>query len=145
MKRLVLLSGLLLSGSVVATAQAVPVPAPSLSSGSWKVNGDVEGVPVILTCAIVETDKVVSGSCTSDDGAIHMIKGKVQDKVVTWTFDSTYQGQPILVTLSGTIDTTGLKMTGSIAVDPLQTDGEFTATKQPSVIPAVAVKPPTNL
>jgi hypothetical protein len=144
MKLIALLFGLFLSAHAVI-AQTAPLPALSSSTGSWKIDGNVQGVPVIMTCAIVETDKVLSGACTGDDGTTHTIKGKVQEKVVTWAFDSSYQGQPITVTMSGTVDATGMKMSGSIAVDPLQADGGFTATKQPAVLPANTPKPAATL
>jgi hypothetical protein len=145
MKRLILLTGLLLHSNYIAIAQVTAAPASIPATGSWKVDGNVQGVPVILTCGIVETDKDLSGSCTGDDGSTHTIKGTVKDKVVTWAFDSAYQGQAITVTMSGTIDATGMKMTGSIAVDPLQADGLFTATKQPAVVPVVVNKPTSTL
>jgi hypothetical protein len=144
MKSAVLLFGLFLSAHIL-TAQTATVPAPGPSTESWKIDGNVQGVAVLLTCSIVETNKLITGSCSGDEGGPHAIKGTVQDKLLTWSFDSTYQGQPITVTLSGTLDATGAKMSGSIAVDPLQADGLFTAIKQPPPAPAAAAPPPAAL
>jgi len=123
--------------SVVALMAVVSSPlfaAPKVGSllpaGTWKVVGDVQGVPVNLSCTLVEADSKVTGACVDDQSKSQPVTGEVKDKTVSWAFSSDYEGTPITVNLAGTIDTSGSKMAGTIAVDPMQVDGQFSATLQ---------------
>ncbi len=120
---------------------AVAVAGMAGSTGTWKVVGDVQGVPVILTCSLVEADSKLTGTCVDDQSKSHPITGEVKDQTVSWAFGSEYEGTPITVNLAGTIDATGSKMAGTIAVDPMQVDGSFSATLQP---PAPTPSTPTQ-
>jgi hypothetical protein len=116
---------------------AAPLAGMTGSTGTWKVIGDVQGVPVILTCSLVQADSKVTGACVDDQSKSHPLTGEVKDQTVSWAFATEYEGSPITVNLSGTIDATGAKMAGTIAVDPMQVDGTFNATLQPTT-PAAA-------
>jgi len=131
MKRLFSVAALMAVVSFPLMA-AVPLTGMTGSTGTWKVVGDVQGVPVILTCSLVEADSKVTGTCVDDQRKSHAVTGEVKDQTVSWAFSSEYEGTPITVNLAGTIDATGAKMAGTIAVDPMQVDGSFSATLQPS-------------
>ncbi len=124
----------------VSPAFAAPMAGTLLPAGTWKVVGDVQGVPVNLSCTLAETEGKLSGACIDDQSKSHPVTGEIKDKVVFWAFNSEYEGSPITVNMAGTLDTTGAKMSGTIAVDPMQADGQFSATLQtapPAATPSI--------
>ena len=120
MKSLILMAAML-------AGQAVPVPS---TTGTWAVVGDVMGVPVILSCALVEADHKLSGTCTDDQKRPHALAGVTKDSNVSFAFDTDYEGTPITISMTGVMDGAGAKMSGSIAVAPMGVDGTFSATRQ---------------
>jgi hypothetical protein len=102
-------------------------------SGVWKVDATVADMPVNTTCTLKQTDTAISGNCklsieNTADQTLD-VKGEVKDKQVTWTYQLDYQGSPYTLTYTGTLDSaTSIK--GSIAVDPSDSKGDFTAQKQ---------------
>ncbi len=48
---------------------------------------------------------------------------------MSWKFDVDYNGTPLTMTYSGTLDDTAKNMTGKITVEPVGVEGEFTAKK----------------
>jgi hypothetical protein len=134
-------SGILMVASMSAFAQTTAPTAPAAppaavlpASGTWKVTGDVQGVSVAMTCLLtLGADQTITGNCTDNAGsstAPHPVTGTVKDHTLSWSFNSDYQGSPITVGLTGTVDATGGKMAGTIAVDPMSADGDFTAVLQ---------------
>jgi hypothetical protein len=102
-------------------------------SGVWKVNGTVADTPVGATCTLKETGTAISGNCKVSSGEIADqtldTKGEIKDKKVTWTYQIEYDGTLYTLTYAGTLDSaTSIK--GSIAVDPSDSKGDFTAQKQ---------------
>lgn len=134
--------GVLLAASLPMLGQSTtPAPVPQSApaavlpaNGTWKVTGDVQGVAVAMTCALtLGADKTITGTCTDNTGSTatpHPVTGTVKDQTLSWSFNSDYQGTPITVGLTGTVDTTATKMSGTIAVDPMNADGDFTAVLQ---------------
>jgi hypothetical protein len=108
------------------------------STGTWKINGDVQGTPVIMTCILTETDHKLTGNCTGAAGDMkpRMLTGEVKEETVSWHFDTEYEGNPITVSMAGKLVEDGAKMTGTMYVDPMQVDGTFAAVKVPDVAPA---------
>jgi hypothetical protein len=126
--------------------QLMAAPAKS-ATGTWKVDGDVQGTPVILTCVLTEADHKLTGKCTGSAGdtADRAIIGETTEKGLGFQFNSAYQGTPIIVSLQGSIDPQTGKMLGTIFVDPLNVDGTFSAvraTDSPAPAPAAATPPP---
>jgi hypothetical protein len=107
-------------------------PTPLSAAGTWKVEGDVQGNPVKMTCVLAEADHKLTGTCTGagDDPTARPLLGQVTDKGLAWRFDSQYQGTPITLTMTGELATGGTKMNGSIAVSPFDAYGTFAAVKQ---------------
>jgi hypothetical protein len=132
MKRTALFAALAVSPGLLAASM---VPA---STGTWKVNGDVQGTPVIMTCVLTEVENKLTGTCTGAAGEVkpRTIAGEVKDGTVSWHFDTVYDGNPITVSMAGKLIEDGAKMSGTIYVDPMQADGTFFAVKQPDVAPA---------
>ena len=131
-KTLITLAFILAFSAVPAVGQGTPAPAPAPASvsGAWKVTGDISGYPVDQVCTFAQDGKKLTGSCKSaDDKANVEITGEVDDKKVTWSFKTEYNGEPITVNFKGTLDdATHLK--GDIDVQPLGAPGTFTAQKE---------------
>jgi hypothetical protein len=91
---------------------------------------------------MVETDDLkVTGACVDDQNKSHPLTGIVKDKSISWNYASEYEGTPIVITWTGALDTTGAKMSGTIAVDPFGVDGDFTATMGTAAAPPAATAP----
>jgi hypothetical protein len=102
-------------------------------SGVWKVDGMVADAPVSATCTLKQADTAISGNCKVSNEKIADqtldTKGEVKGKQVTWTYRIEYEGTPYTLTYTGTLGSaTSIK--GSIAVDPSDSTGDFTAHKQ---------------
>lgn len=125
----IMMAGAVLTISTSLAAETPVATTPVPTAATWVVTGNVQGVPVSLSCALTTaSDLTVSGSCVDDQTKSHVVKGTVKEQVLTWSFDSEYEGSPITVTLTGVVDDTGAKMAGTIYVDPLNADGDFSAT-----------------
>jgi hypothetical protein len=138
MKRLAGMACLL--GLILSVGGTAKAAAP-ISTGTWKISGNVQGVAVIVTCTMVEADLKVTGTCVDDQNKSHPMTGLVKDQMVSWNYASEYEGTPIVITWTGTVDSTGMKMSGTIAVDPFGVDGDFTATMGPAAPPATTPAP----
>jgi acylphosphatase len=116
----------------VATEAMAAAGTQPMATGSWKINGDVQGVQVKMTCAIAEAEHKLTGTCTgAGDGTVaRALTGESTEKGVAWRFDSVYEGNPITVSMSGTVAADGTKMSGWMAVAPMDVDGTFVAVKQ---------------
>jgi hypothetical protein len=110
------------SASAASTAGG---PATSLT-GSWHVHSIVSGSDYESDCVITQTDKVIAGTCKSDNGEVK-IAGSVDGTKATWKFDSEYQGTPINLTYAGAFDDKG-KFTGTVDVQPFAVSGDFMMT-----------------
>jgi hypothetical protein len=123
-----------------ATPQVqAPAVDPAAVAGTWKVDGDVQGTPVKMTCILaVAADRTLSGTCSAggadtgggNDTAARKLAGAVTVKGPTWHFSTEYQDAAITVSMAGTLNADGTKMSGTMAVDPMGVDGTFFATRQ---------------
>jgi hypothetical protein len=109
-----------------------PDAAPMIASGTWKIDGDIQGTPVLLTCVFSQNENKISGTCTgaAEEKATRTLVGEATEKGVGWHFDSEYQGQPITVSMKATLTADGAKMTGTMTVAPFDVEGTFTGVKQ---------------
>lgn len=98
-------------------------------SGVWKIDGSVADHPITVTCTLKQTDTHLSGSCKIDEDRTLNAKGEATGKQVTWTYDQEHEGTVYTLVYTGTLDTPS-SIKGSIAVDPSDSEGEFTAQKQ---------------
>jgi hypothetical protein len=122
---------------VMSLSGSANAAAPATFTGTWKIAGNVQGIPVLVTCAMVQTpDLKVTGACVDDQSKSHPMSGIVKDQQLSWNYASEYEGTPIVITWTGTMDATGAAMKGSIAVDPFGVDGDFTATMGATPPPA---------
>ena len=127
-KRLLTLAFVLAVAAVAAPAQ--DTPAPASVAGAWKVTGDIMGYPVDTLCTFAQDGKKLTGSCKSaGESKANDITGEVDEKKVTWSLKTEYNGQEITVTFKGALaDASQFK--GDIDVQPLNVAGTFEAKKE---------------
>jgi len=111
------------TGPAMASAQQI-------ATGTWKIDGDVQGTPVKLTCVIAEAEHKLAGSCTDEENMPRILTGATTAKGVGWHFDSEYQGQPIAFSMNATMAADGTKMNGTMTVAPMGVNGTFVAVRQ---------------
>jgi len=109
--------------SAIAFAQA---PDNAGLSGKWKLHQSIAGNDNDSECTFTQKDDDLTGSCTADQGTV-TLAGKVDGKKVSWSYDSEYNGTPLTVKFTGTLDSD--KITGEVEVDPFSVTGDFTATQ----------------
>jgi hypothetical protein len=118
----IFLSFLLACGPAVLSAVA---ENPTLS-GTWQIHNNIAGNESDRACTFVQNGNDLSGTCPSDQGEVKLT-GKVDEKKVTWSYKSEYQGSPITVKYEGNLQS-ATKITGTVNVAEYGADGEFTAT-----------------
>ncbi len=129
MRTLKTLALLLTLAAAPALAQGGAAPAASVA-GTWKVTGDVVGNPVELVCTFAQEEKKLTGSCKeAGSDKQNPLTGEVDDKKVSWKFDTTFNGQSITVSLAGTLES-DTRLKGGIDVQPYGVSGDFTAAKE---------------
>ena len=114
-----LLSLLLFSASAFAADTSI--------TGTWAIDGNVQGTPVPELCKIVQTENKLSGTCKNGD-KITPITGSVDGKKITISHPGEYQGDPLTITFAGTLNDGGV-IVGNIDVEPQGYYGTFTAKK----------------
>jgi hypothetical protein len=117
---------LLASAALLIASSAFAAPAPGLT-GQWSVHNSIAGSESDQLCNFVQTDDKLGGSCKGDDKEVK-ITGTLDGKKVTWKYDSDYNGTPLTLTYTATLDDSG-KIAGSVEVQPFGVTGEFTATQ----------------
>ena len=127
-KRLLTLAFVLALAAVAALAQ--DAPAPASVAGAWKVTGDIMGYPVDTVCTFAQDGKKLTGSCkNAGESKANDITGEVDDKKVTWSLKTEYNGQEITVTFKGAL-AEAAQFKGDIDVQPLNVAGTFEAKKE---------------
>ena len=116
---------LLATAALLFTSSAFAAGAPGLT-GQWKVHNNISGNESDQDCKFVQTDGKLSGSCKSADKEVQ-ITGSVDGNKVTWKYESDYNGSPLTLVYTATLDDSD-KISGSVEVQPFGVTGEFTAT-----------------
>ncbi|MGA8939100.1 MAG: hypothetical protein WB439_08045, partial [Acidobacteriaceae bacterium] len=91
------------------------------------VHDSIAGNDTESDCTFAQKDADLTGSCTTDQGAV-TITGKVDGRKITWSYKSEYNGSPLTVTHEGALGTDN-KITGTASVPEYSVDGDFTATQ----------------
>jgi hypothetical protein len=94
--------------------------------GQWSVHNSISGSESDQECKFVQTNDKLAGSCKSNDKDVQ-VTGSLDGNKVTWKYDSEYNGTPLTLTYTATLDDSG-KIAGSVEVQPFGVSGEFTAT-----------------
>lgn len=91
-------------------------------SGNWTLDGDVQGNPVAMACAMTQADTKLTGKCLINGTEQTEIEGTAQDSSFKFTFTVqgytlTYTGSIEGETISGDIEVAGAtgKFTGKRA------------------------------
>lgn len=113
--------------AILFVAPAFASGAPNVT-GKWNIHQSVAGNDTDSECNLIQTETALTGTCKDQDDKSLAIKGTVDGGKVTWQFDSEYNGTPLTIKFTGTIQDSG-KMSGSVDVDPFGVSGEFTATQ----------------
>ena len=119
MKRLLATSILLCASSAFAAG------ATSLT-GHWTIHNSIAGNESDQACTLTQTDNKITGSCKSAEDKDLPVTGSVDGKKVTWQYESDYNGSPLTLTYTATLDDSGT-ISGSVEVDPFGVTGDFTA------------------
>jgi len=117
MRRLALL--FLLAASAVGT---YAVDSASIS-GKWHVHTSAAGYESDYACTFTQKDSDLTGSCNPDEGTVQ-ISGKVEGKLISWS----YKGQYGNISFKGTLDPP-TKITGKVTAADYGVEGEFVATQ----------------
>jgi hypothetical protein len=111
---------------LLASVSALAVRADNVSlSGKWKIHINVQGNESDAVCGFTQKDDGLSGSCATENGE-KPLAGKVDGQKITWSYDSEYEGSPLTVKFSGTLDSAATKLAGSVSVEQFGVDGDFT-------------------
>lgn len=121
------------ASAVLIATSASAAGAPNLT-GQWNVHNSIAGNESDQTCSFVQTENQLTGSCKSEDKEVQ-ITGGLDGNKVTWKYDSEYNGSPLTLTYTATLDDSG-KIAGSVEVDPFNVTGDFTATPVKDAAPA---------
>jgi hypothetical protein len=116
---------------IFAATSALAAGAPNLT-GQWTVHNSIAGNDSDQECKFVQTDTKLTGTCKGTDKDVQ-ITGSIDGNKVTWKYESDYNGSPLTLTYTATLDDSR-KIAGSVNVDPFSVTGDFTAT--PSKEPA---------
>ena len=89
---------------LLASASVSAARADNASlSGKWEVHSNVAGNESDVACTFTQKDDDLGGSCATDHGD-RPLTGKVNGTKITWSYDSEYEGTPLTVKYSGTIN-----------------------------------------
>jgi hypothetical protein len=117
----------LLLSAILASAAVVSMAADNASlTGKWNIHQSVMGNDSDSVCTFTQKDTDLTGACTADQGS-GKITGKVDGNKVSWSYETEYNGSPLTVKFTGTLDSAG-KIAGTISVEQFGVDGDFTAT-----------------
>jgi hypothetical protein len=116
---------LLVSAALLFAPTAFAAGTPNLT-GQWSVHNSISGSESDQECKFVQTNDKLAGSCKSNDKDVQ-VTGSLDGNKVTWKYDSEYNGTPLTLTYTATLDDSG-KIAGSVEVQPFGVSGEFTAT-----------------
>ena len=131
MKKLLACSALLFASSAFAAG------APGLT-GQWSVHNSIAGNESDQECKFVQTDDKLTGSCKGTEQEVQ-ITGSLDEKKVTWKYEMDYNGSPLTLVYTATLDDSG-KITGNVEVQPFGVTGDFTATPS-AATPSTAAPP----
>jgi len=109
--------------SSLASAQA---PDKLPFDGKWKVHSEIAGSVNDQNCTFIQKDTQLTGKCVTEQGEVQ-IGGIVEGKKVSWSYNSDYNGTPLTVKYTGTLDSGSIS--GDTNVDPFGVSGIFTATR----------------
>jgi len=128
---------LLASSVLLFASSAFAAGAPGLT-GQWSIHNTIAGNESDQECKFVQTDDKLTGSCKGTEQEVQ-ITGSLDGKKVTWKYEMDYNGSPLTLVYTATMDDSG-KITGNVEVQPFGVTGDFTATPS-AATPSTAAPP----
>ena len=126
------------TGTITASATAATATAPAavaspsvqtqagaLLTGKWSVHSSIAGSENDADCTFVQAGTDLTGTCTAS-GSDAKVTGKVDGAKVSWQYDIEYNGSPLTMKFTGTLDSG--KVTGQVMVAQYGVGGDFAAT-----------------
>ena len=92
-------------------------------AGSYNLHSSIAGTDSDSTCSLSQTNNQLTGDCKSDTGEVKL-NGTVDGKNVTFKVNTEYNGQPLTITYTGTLDESG-NVQGDVDVEPMGVTGDF--------------------
>ena len=117
---------LLAASTLLFAASAFAAGAPNLT-GNWTLHNAIAGNESDQPCKFVLADNKLTGSCKSQDDKDVAVTGTLDGNKLTFKYDSDYNGTPLTLSYTATLDDTG-KIAGTVEVQPFGVSGDFTAT-----------------
>ncbi|MBS1803242.1 MAG: hypothetical protein JST28_07725 [Acidobacteria bacterium] len=111
--------------AVLFAASAFAAGAPNLT-GSWTIHNSIAGNESDQPCKFVLAENKLTGSCKNQDDKDLEVTGTLDGNKLTFKYDSDYNGTPLTLTYSATLDDSG-KVAGTVEVQPFGVSGDFTA------------------
>jgi hypothetical protein len=96
--------------------------------GKWDVATSIAGTGGSAVCTFTQKEGALTGACTSDDGD-HVLTGKIDGNKVTWQYVTDFNGQPLTIVFTGTVDS-DKQFNGSVEVQPMGVTGDFAAKRK---------------
>jgi hypothetical protein len=110
-------------------ATLLAADTPSVA-GKWKIHSSISGNESDSECTLTQTGNEIGGTCKGADTPEAKVTGKADGAKVTWQFESDYNGTPLTIKYTATLDATVGKIAGAVSVDPFGVEGDFTATAE---------------
>jgi len=122
-------SGTQATGPEAAAAAPAPAAAASSLDGKWKIHSSIAGNDSDASCTFKQTNSDLSGSCPAPGGTGDVkLAGKVDGKKVTWSYNVDYNGSPLTMKYTGTLEAG--KIAGDVSVEQYGVGGDFIATPE---------------
>ncbi|HLY17229.1 MAG TPA: hypothetical protein VKR61_08385 [Bryobacteraceae bacterium] len=118
---------LVIAAFLIAAATVAFAAENASLAGKWNLHYNISGYDGNLDCTFDQKDKDVTGTCKSSDGTVS-VTGKVDDKAVTLQYKTQYNGDDLTIVYTGKLESAA-KFAGTVTVQPMGADGEFTATQ----------------
>jgi hypothetical protein len=115
-----------LAASALFFAASAFAAAPPNLTGDWTIHNNIAGNESDQPCKFVLADNKLTGTCKSQEDKDVTVTGSLDGNKLTWKYESEYNGTPLTLVYTATLDDSG-KIAGSVEVQPFGVTGEFTA------------------
>jgi len=116
---------LLMASLLLLATSALGAGTPKIA-GQWKVHKSIAGNESDQDCTFAVADNKITGNCEAEDRNMQ-VNGTIDGSKVTWKLETEYDGSPLTMTYTATLDDSE-KIAGAVDVQPYGVTGEFTAT-----------------
>ena len=116
----------LIASTILLCASTAFAAGVTSVTGHWTIHNSIAGNESDQACTLTQTENKISGSCKSPEDKDLPVTGSIDGKKVTWQYESDYNGSPLTLIYTATLDDSG-KISGSVEVEPFGVTGDFTA------------------